>query len=135
MSGQAGPWDVLVIDDEQVVRDAARLILEAEGLRVAVAADGEAGLAHEALDGCRVVLCDVMMPGRDGFEVVADIRARRPLVPIVVITGYATTAMAARALDAGATAFLAKPFDEAELLEQVRRVLERTDVAGKEGRS
>ena len=128
-------WDVLVIDDEAVVRDAARLILGAEGLRVAVAADGEEGLAHEALDQCRVVLCDVMLPGRDGFEVVADIRARRPDVPIVVITGYATTAMAARALDSGATAFLAKPFDEAELLEHVRRVLERTDAAGKEGRS
>jgi DNA-binding NtrC family response regulator len=128
-------WDVLVIDDEAVVRDATRLILGAEGLRVAVAADGDEALAHEALDQCRVVLCDVMLPGRDGFEVVADIRARRPDVPIVVITGYATTAMAARALDSGATAFLAKPFDEVELLEHVRRVLERTDVAGKEGRS
>lgn len=128
-------WDVLVIDDEAVVCDAARMILEAEGLRVAVAADGDAGLAHEALDVCRLVLCDVMMPGRDGFEVVADIRARRPLVPIVVITGYATTAMAARALDSGASAFLAKPFDETELLEQVRRVLDPKDGAGKEGRS
>jgi len=128
-------WDVLVIDDEAVVRDAARLILEAEGLRVAVATDGDEGLAHEALDGCRMVLCDVMLPGRDGLEVVADIRARRPDVPIVVITGYATTAMAARALDSGATAFLAKPFDETELLQHVRRVLERTDAAGKEGRS
>jgi len=128
-------WDVLVIDDEAVVRDATRLILEAEGLHTAVAADGDEGLAHDALDQCRVVLCDVMLPGRDGFEVVADIRARRPDVPIVVITGYATTAMAAHALDSGATAFLAKPFDETELLDQVRRVLERTDAAGKEGRS
>jgi DNA-binding NtrC family response regulator len=128
-------WDVLVIDDEPVVRDAARLVLEQEGLRVAVAADGDEGLAHEAMEDCRLVLCDIMLPGRDGFEVVSDIRARRPEVPIVVITGYATTAMAARALDSGATAFLAKPFDETELLEQVRRVLERTDAAGKEGRS
>lgn len=128
-------WDVLVIDDEPVVRDAARLVLEQQGLKVAVAADGDAGLAHEALAQCRLVLCDVMLPGRDGFDVVADIRARRPEVPIVVITGYATTAMAARALDCGATAFLAKPFDEEELLEHVRRVLERTDAAGKEGRS
>lgn len=128
-------WDVLVIDDEPVVRDAARLVLEQEGLRVALAADGDEGLAHEAMDQCRLVLCDIMMPGRDGFDVVADIRARRPEVPILVITGYATTAMAARALDCGATAFLAKPFDDEELLEHVRRLLERAGVAGKEGRS
>lgn len=131
----SGRWDVLVIDDEPVVRDAARLVLEQEGLRVATAEDGDAAFAHEAMDRCRLVLCDIMMPGRDGFEVVSDIRARRPEVPIVVITGYATTAMAARALDSGATAFLAKPFDEAELLDQVRRVLDRTGAAGREDRS
>lgn len=128
-------WDVLVIDDEPVVRDAARLVLEQEGLRVAMASDGDEGLAHEALGQCRLVLCDMMMPGRDGLEVVARIRAQRPDVPIVLITGYATEANAERALQVGATAFLAKPFDETELLDQVRRVLERTDDAGKEGRS
>ena len=128
-------WDVLVVDDEPVVRDAARLVLEQEGLRVAIAADGDSALAHEALAGCRLVLCDMMMPGRAGLEVVAQIRARRPEVPIVLITGYATEANAERAMAAGATAFLAKPFDEEELLDQVRRVLGRTDDAGKEGRS
>jgi DNA-binding NtrC family response regulator len=131
----SGRWDVLVIDDEPVVRDAAKMILEQEGLSVATAPDGDAALAHEALDQCRLVLCDMMMPGRDGIEVVAEIRARRPDIPIVLITGYATAANATRAIDAGATAFLAKPFDESELLDQVRRVLERTDDAGKEGRS
>jgi CheY-like chemotaxis protein len=128
-------WDVLVVDDEPVVRDAARLVLEQEGLRVAIAADGDEALAHDALAQCRLVLCDMMMPGRDGLEVVAQIRARRPEVPIVLITGYATEANAERAMEAGATAFLAKPFDEEELLDQVRRVLGRTDDAGKEGRS
>jgi two-component system C4-dicarboxylate transport response regulator DctD len=130
----SGRWDVLVVDDEPVVRDAARLVLEQEGLRVALAPDGESALAHEALGECRLVLCDMMMPGRDGLEVVAEIRARRPDVAIVLITGYATSENASRALQAGATAFLAKPFDEAELLDQVRRVLEPTDDAGKGGR-
>jgi two-component system response regulator ResD len=128
-------WDVLVIDDEPVVRDATRLVLQEEGWRVAVAPDGDTGLAHEALATCRLVLCDMMLPGRDGLDVVAQIRARRPELPIVLMTGYATAANAARGLEAGATAFLAKPFDDSELLDQVRRVLERTDAAGKEGRS
>ena len=126
-------WDVLVIDDEAVVRDAARLILGAEGWSVATAADAAAGLAHAALGTCRLVLCDMMLPGQSGLEVVREIRRRRPEVPIVLITGYATAENAARAIDAGASAFLAKPFDDTELLNQVRPVLERTDVAGKEG--
>ena len=127
--------DVLVIDDEPVVRAAVRRVLGASGLRVATADDGALGLASPALASCRLVLCDLMLPGWDGLEVVARIRARRPDVPIVLVTGYATRGSAELALATGATAFLAKPFDEEELLDQVRRVLDRTDVAGREGRS
>jgi DNA-binding NtrC family response regulator len=127
-------WDVLVVDDERVVRDAVRLVLGAEGWNVGQASDAESGLAHPALATCRLVLCDMMLPGQDGLEVVREMRRRRPEVPIVLITGYATAENAARAIDAGATAFLAKPFDDLELLNQVRPVLERTDVAGREGR-
>jgi DNA-binding NtrC family response regulator len=128
-------WDVLVIDDEAVVRGAVRLILGGEGWQVAVAGDAAAGLAHPALRTCRLVLCDMMLPESDGLDAVREMRRRRPEVPIVLITGYATAENAARAIEAGATAFLAKPFDVAELLNQVRPVLERTDVAGKERRS
>ncbi len=128
-------WDVLVIDDEPVVRDAIRLVLEEEGLRVALVPDAETALLNRALDTCRLVICDVMLPGATGIEVVRAIRARRPAVPIVLITGFATAEVAARSREAGATAFLAKPFDDTELLDLVRRVLERTDAAGEEGRS
>ena len=128
-------WDVLVIDDEAVVRAAVRLILGSEGWRVAQAGDANAALAHEALASCRLVLCDMMLPGQSGLDLVREMRRRRPDVPIVLITGYATAENASRAIDAGATAFLAKPFDDTELLNQVRAVLERTDDAPKEGRS
>jgi DNA-binding NtrC family response regulator len=126
-------WDVLVVDDEAVIRDAVKLILGSEGWSVAVAEDAVAALAHPALAHCRLVLCDMMLPGQSGLEVVREVRRRRPEVPIVLITGYATAENATRAIDAGASAFLAKPFDDTELLNQVRSVLERTD-AGKEGR-
>ncbi len=129
-----GPWDVLVIDDEAVVRDAVQLILGAEGWRVAAVEDAPSALAHEALATCRLVLCDMMLPGQGGLELVREARRRRPDVPIVLITGFATAENATRAIDAGASAFLAKPFDDTELLNQVRSVLERTGDAGKEGR-
>jgi DNA-binding NtrC family response regulator len=128
-------WDVLVVDDEPVVRDAVTRVLTEEGLRVACVASGEDALAHEALAECRLVICDLMLPGMPGLELMSAIRLRRPGTPILAITGYATGEVAARAASAGATTFLAKPFDHDELLDQVRRVLERTDVAGKETRS
>lgn len=130
----SGNWDVLVIDDEAVVRDAVRMILGSEGWNVAQAGDADAALAHEALAHCRLVLCDMMLPNQSGLDLVREMRRRRPEVPIVLITGYATAENAARAIDAGASAFLAKPFDDVELLNHARPVLERTDAAGEEGR-
>ena len=128
-------WEVLVIDDEPVVRDAIRLVLEHEGLRVAVARDAEVALLHPALRDCRLVFCDLMLPGRSGLEAMAEIRRRRPELPIVAITGYPTAENVSRSHEAGATAFLAKPFDASELLELIRRVLAGTTAAVKEERS
>ena len=115
--------DVLVIDDEPVVRDAVRRVLEANGLRVATANDAAAGLAHAGLAVCRLVLCDLMLPDRSGFEVLEEVARRRPGVPVVVITGYATADHAARAQQAGAAGFLAKPFEARELMDAVRGAL------------
>jgi CheY-like chemotaxis protein len=129
------PVDVLVIDDEPVIRDAIHLVLEGDGLRVAAVASGDAGLAHPALESCRLVFCDLMLPGLPGLDVVREIRRRRPELHIVAITGYATAGSTTRALEAGATEFLAKPFDETELLELTRRALPEADVAGEGGRT
>ena len=125
-------WDVLVVEDEPVVRDAIRMVLEHEGFRVAAARDGEIGLLHPALPDCHVVFCDLMLPGRSGLEIIAEIRRRRPTLPLIAITGYPTPENESRALAAGATAFLAKPFDAAELHEWMRRVLPRTAALGEE---
>ena len=125
-------WDVLVVEDEPVVRDAIRMVLEHEGFRVAAAPDGAVGLLHPALTDCRVLFCDLMLPGRSGLEIIPEIRRRRPTMPIVAITGYPTTENETRARAAGATAFLPKPFDAAELLEWMRRVLPRAAALGEE---
>jgi DNA-binding NtrC family response regulator len=117
--------DVLVIDDEPIVREAVRRVLGAHGLDVATADDAAAGLAHPAAATCRLVLCDLMLPDRSGMDVLAELARRRPGVPVVLITGYATPDHAARARDAGAADFLAKPFDATELVDTIRRALGR----------
>ena len=115
--------DVLVVDDEPVVSDAIRLVLDHAGFAVAAVRDAETALAHPALDGCRLVICDLMLPGISGFDALQAMRARRPELPIVMTTGYATPEQEALVLRAGAAAFLPKPFDASELLTLVRRVL------------
>lgn len=117
------PCDVLVVDDEPVVTDAVRLVLRDEGLVVTAAPDAEMALAHPDFQTCRLVICDLMLPGRSGIEALHAMRARRPDLPIVMITGYATPAQEEQVLAAGATAFLPKPFDDTELLNLVRHAL------------
>jgi len=121
-----------VIDDEPVVRDAIGRVLEAAGLSVARAADGRSGLAHPAAAGCRLVLCDLMLPDGAGSEVIRKLRAARPTLPVIAITGYATDDNARRSIAAGATDFLPKPFEESELLGVVRRALRHAVAAARE---
>ena len=124
--------DVLVIDDEPVVRTAVRRVLEAHGLRVTTVDDAASALKDAALATCRLVLCDLMLPDRSGFEVLHDLGALRPGLPVVLITGYATRDHAARAHEAGAVDFLAKPFEARELMDCVQRAL-GSPAAAKEG--
>jgi CheY-like chemotaxis protein len=128
-----GRWDVLVVDDEPVVRDALLRVLGDEGLSVALVPDAESALAHPALADCRLVICDIMLPGQSGLDAARAFRRLRPELPIVLITGYATAGSETRALEAGATAFLAKPFDVTELLDLIRGVLGRKDATRGEG--
>jgi len=129
--------EVLVVDDEAVVCNGIRRVLAAERMRVESAGDAAAALAHPSLARCDLLLCDLMLPDRHGVELVRAIRATRPELPIVVITGYATTTHNAQALEAGASDFLPKPFDAEELLAVVRRALhgKNRKTAAKESRS
>ena len=128
-------WDVLVVDDEAVVRDGVGRVLSSEGLRVATTADGHSALAHPALASCRLVLCDLMLPDLPGIAVLESLRSARPELPVVLITGFATAENMTCALEAGATGFLPKPFDEAELWAAVRHALGGTSGPREERRS
>jgi DNA-binding NtrC family response regulator len=131
----AGSWDVLVVDDEQVVRAGVRRILEEDGLRVATVRDAASVLAHPALDSCRLVLCDLVLGEHSGIELITRLKQDRPRLPVVLITGYAGPEQERLALAAGADAFLAKPFDDSELLGIVRTALASAERAAQEDRS
>jgi len=123
MSALSEGCDVLVVDDEEVVRNGVVRILGAAGWRVSSADSAGAAVSHPQLDRCRLVLCDLMLPDQPGTSVLAALRERGLTTPVVVITGYATSDSIDEALAAGAAAVLAKPFDEEELLAAVGRVL------------
>ncbi|MEQ1833070.1 MAG: response regulator [Candidatus Eisenbacteria bacterium] len=131
---EGADFDVLVVDDEPVVRDAVARMLASEALRAVCVDRGERALTHRALDACRLLVCDLMMPGMSGLDLIRAVRARRPGLPVLAITGYATPEVAAQVAESGATEFLAKPFDPEELLVKVRHILARAapDDAGKE---
>ncbi len=115
--------DVLVVDDEAVVRQGVTRILTSHGYTVAEAPDAHSALDHPALADCRLVLCDLMLPDGSGLLLLREIRARHAELPVVMITGYATPESLAQADQAGVAGLLPKPFDEEELITLVERVL------------
>ena len=112
---------VLVVDDEEWMRDACGQILQAEGIEVLCATDGQTGLEMARRDGPDLVLVDLKMPGMNGIAFLEAVRAFDPYVAAVVITGYATLEVAVEAMKAGAYDFLPKPFKPVELRGVVRR--------------
>jgi len=108
---------ILVIDDETMLLGALKAVLEAVDCEVSICSDAAAGL-EEALTGTHdLVLVDVRMARTNGAEITEALLARRPAQKVVVITGYPDDPLAARALKAGATGLLRKPFEIARVLD------------------
>jgi len=116
---------VLIIDDEQVIRDGCERSLSGNGYSVSKAENGENGIQFLKADIFDVVLLDLMMPGIDGFEVLSWIREHHPSMPVVVITGFATVDKAVLAMKQGAFDFVGKPFTPDYIRIVVKRALEK----------
>jgi len=119
--------NILVIDDEQIMRDGCSRILSRDGWSVVCAENGNQGLEEikgrpENVD---VILLDLMMPGMSGMDVLDHIRTFDPNLLVIVITGYATVESAVEAMKKGAYDFIPKPFTPDQLRIVVRRALER----------
>ena len=120
---------VLVVDDEAPIRLLCRVNLEAEGMEVLEAADGQTGLELARAETPDAILLDVMMPGLDGWRVAEELLddERTASVPIVFLTARAEFRDRARGLDVGGIDYITKPFNPLTLAPLVRDVLGRIE--------
>jgi DNA-binding response OmpR family regulator len=118
---------ILVVEDEPHIADGLRFNLEAEGHEVIGTHDGEHALSVLIDDQVPVdvVILDVMLPGKDGFETAAELRAAGQYVPILMLTARGRADDVLRGFEAGADDYLAKPFELAILLARVNGLLRR----------
>lgn len=116
--------DILVIDDELTVTQAVVKVCGAEGMTVAATENATDALRYLEDGEFRLVLCDIMMSGLDGFQFLEELDRRGIQTPVVMMTGYSTVENAVRSLaSTGAVDYIPKPFTADELLTVVRRSL------------
>jgi len=118
---------VLVVEDEQHLADGLRFNLEAEGYRVAVVDSGEAALESIQSEPFDVVVLDVMLPGKDGFAVISEMREAGHFVPTLMLTARGHAEDVLKGFAAGADDYLTKPFELAILIARIRGLLRRKD--------
>jgi DNA-binding response OmpR family regulator len=118
---------ILIVEDEAGISDFLRRGLEAEGYDVTCAADGLEGQARALGEPFDLVLLDLMLPGRDGLEVLADVRRADPTMPVILLTARGEVAERVEGLDAGATDYVTKPFSFDELVARVRAHLRHSE--------
>ena len=120
---------VLAIDDDRLVRNAFRRVLERSGYRVREAADGSTGLREFRAETPDAVLLDLRMPGTDGLDVLSALVEESPETPVVVVSGGSTLSDVVQALRRGAWDFVTKPVQDSEiLLRAVARALEKAQL-------
>src|ERR687896_1848544 len=116
---------ILVIEDEPQMLLGLRDNLELEGYEVATASDGDEGLAKAASFQPDLVILDVMLPRKNGFDVCRELRARSNATPVVMLTARNQETDKVLGLELGADDYVTKPFSITELLARVRAVLRR----------
>jgi DNA-binding NtrC family response regulator len=116
--------NILIIDDEEAIRDSFSQVLKREGYAAKTAMDGREGLEFFKQELFHVVLLDLKLPGPDGMVILSKIKEQNPETPVVIITGLATIESAVEAIKRGAFDYLAKPCSPQELRFIVRKALD-----------
>ncbi len=117
---------VHVVDDEAPIRESLSMLLRSVGLASRTHASATEFLAAWSPAPHQCLIADVRMPGMSGLELQDALRARNAVLPTIIITGHGDVAMAVRAMKAGASDFIEKPFNDQVLLDAVHRALERS---------
>jgi len=121
----AGAPTVFIIDDDAAVRESVQDLLESVGLRSESFGTAEEFLRCKRPDGPSCLVLDVRLPGVSGLDFQRRLADARVQIPIIFVTGYGDIPMTVKAMKSGAVEFLAKPFQDRELLDAIRQALDR----------
>jgi len=117
------PKLILIVDDDESIRRATRLLIESYGFRAEVFGSAEDFLKSDDMKRASCLIIDVQMPGMDGLQLQSRLAATGRSIPIIFITAYDSEEYQRRAMRAGAVAFLGKPFSDEQLLQTIRSAL------------
>jgi two-component system, response regulator FlrC len=120
---QSKPKTILIVEDDEAVRQAIAEVVQLYGWEVLEASNGVNGLRVFKNQLPDIVLADVVMAGFDGFQLAAGIKSIRPKAPVIMMTAFGTSELRQKAQDVGVSAFLRKPFETEELMVALRRSL------------
>ncbi len=122
-----GKLTVLVIDDDPVILELLRVNFEIEGFDVICATDGEEGLKRAQTERPDAVISDIMMPRRDGLQLLADLKGDPATedLPVILLSAKAQKSEVQQGLDLGADDYITKPFDPLELIDRLHAVMSR----------
>jgi len=118
---------ILVIDDEKSVAEGIALALTSDGYEVETVLSGEDALIRTVAARYDLIICDLMMPGLSGLDLLKSLREYRPYTPVLMITGYPTHRTAEESLKMGACAYVTKPFTPADIRKAAAKALESPD--------
>ena len=121
----ASAGSVLIIDDEAAIRESLETLLEMEGYSVQSAATADEGLTRIGSRPYDLVLLDLALPDRNGIDLLAELHVHDPQLAVIMITAYGTVENAVKAMQAGATNFVQKPWDNEKLLADIRTAVAR----------
>lgn len=116
---------ILIVEDEKLLAEGLKTLLELRGFDVELVFDGESGADYAETGVYDLLILDVMMPGLDGFSLARRVRAKRVATPILMLTAKGGVTDRIDGLNAGADYYLTKPFDNRELLACINALLRR----------
>ncbi|PIX21695.1 MAG: two-component system response regulator [Deltaproteobacteria bacterium CG_4_8_14_3_um_filter_45_9] len=119
---------ILIVDDEEVIRKFLRIHLAKLGYEVTEAADGEQAIEQLGKDDFDLLICDIMMPKKDGWEVIKDVKSnpKTKNLPVIVLTAKNEDSDMFKGYDLGANYYMTKPFTKAQLLYGLKLMFDET---------
>jgi DNA-binding response OmpR family regulator len=127
------PKEILIVDDDKNICEVIKLYLQKEGYKVTLAYDGQAGIEAFERSTPSLVVLDIMMPCKDGWEVLKEIR-KSSVVPVIMLTAKGETIDKVLGLELGADDYIVKPFDPKEFIARVKAVMRRANMQEEENR-